>query len=259
MLASSTPDALWDAPSTRLLRPAAVACRDLRHGSGRRRLLDGVTLSVPVGARLLMVSNPAASASLLLRVLAGIARPDGGEIRIAGLSGDSPEAWRRRVGYVEREPGIPTWLSPREALQVATRTYGFDADGAERAISSAASWAGIGATELERPILRGGRVLLERVAFASAVVGEPEVMLLDEPLHSLDSTRRAAMLAIPGRRRTVVLASRNPANEAGLCTHAAFLNAGRIALITPLARLASEGLPLSVEGLETLATRSARR
>jgi ABC-type multidrug transport system ATPase subunit len=259
VLASSTPDALWEAPSTRLLRPAAVACRDLRHGSGRRRLLDGVTLSVPVGARLLVVSNPEASASLLLRILAGLARPDDGEIRVAGLAGDAPDAWRQRVGYVERDPGIPTWLSPREALQVAARTYGFGAEGAERAIGGAASWAGIGGAELERPILRGGRVLLERVAFASALIGEPEVMLLDEPLRSLDFTRRAPMLAFPGRRRTVLLASRHPANDAGVCTHAAFLGAGRIKLITPISRLASEGLPLSVEGLETLATRSARR
>jgi ABC-2 type transport system ATP-binding protein len=259
VLASSTPDALWEAPSTRLLRPAAVACRDLRHGTGRRRLLDSVTLSVPVGARLLVVSSPAASASMLLRILAGIARPDGGEIRVAGLAGDSPEAWRQRVGYVEREPGIPPWLSPREALQIAARAYGLEGDAAGRAISSAASRAGIGGTELEYPILRGGRVLLEQVAFASALIGDPEVMLLDEPLHSLGAMRRAAMLELPGRRRTVLLASRTPASDAGLCTHVAFLGAGRIALLTPIARLVSEELPLSVEGLEALATRSARR
>jgi ABC-type multidrug transport system ATPase subunit len=259
VLASSTPDALWGAPSTRLLRPAAVACRDLRHGSGRRRLLNGVTLTVPVGARLLVVSRPAESASMLLRVLAGIARPSGGEIRIAGLAGGSPEAWRQRVGYVERDPGIPTWLSPREALQVAARTYGFEAGAAERAIVGSASGAGIGGTELEHPILRGGRVLLERVAFASALVGEPEVMLLDDPLRSLDATRRSAMLTLAGPRRTMLLASRNPSNDAGLCSHVAFLSGGRITLISPISRLADAELPLSVEGLETLATRSARR
>ena len=259
MLASSTPDALWEAPSTRLLRPAAVACRDLRNGTGRRRLLDGVTLSVPVGARLLVVSQPASSASLLLRILAGIARPDGGEISLAGLADPSLEGWRQRVGFVERDPGIPTWLSPREALGLAARLYGMEALAAERAIDGAASRAGVGGTELERPILRGGRALMERVAFASALIGEPEVLLLDEPLHSLDPARRAAMLALPGRRRTVLLASRHPAAEAGLCTHAALLSDGRLALVTPIARLATEELPLSVEGLETLAKRSPRR
>jgi ABC-type multidrug transport system ATPase subunit len=258
VLRSSTPDALWETPATHLLRPAAIMVRNLRRRARGRPLLDGINLSVPVGARLLVVSRPAASASMLLRILAGVAKPDRGDVRLAGLSDPSAAGWRERVGYVERDPGIPTWLSPREALAVATSQLGVSGPAADRTIRATATRAGIDAIELERPILRGGRALLERVAFATALIGEPEVLLLDEPLHSIDPARRLVVLGFPGRRRTVLLASRYPANEAGLCTHAALLRDGRLALIAPISRLTAEALPLSLEGLETLAKLSRR-
>jgi ABC-type multidrug transport system ATPase subunit len=252
--ASSTPEALWGAQPLRLLRPAAIACRDVRRRIRGQAILDGVSLTVPVGARLLVVSLPDAAASMLLRILAGVARMEGGSLEVAGIREQSGDR-QARIGYVGREPGIPDWLTPREALEIAVAPLGLRRPDAARAIDTAAARAAIVADELARPIRRGGRSLLERVAFASALIPDPEVLLLDEPLRSLEPTRRAALLHLPERRRTMLLASRHPASEAGICTHVALIRSGRIAVVAPLSRLEEEGLPLSLPGIEALAPR----
>jgi ABC-2 type transport system ATP-binding protein len=190
---------------------------------------------------------------MLLRVLAGLSRPDGGAFELAGLGDPSSDGWRRRVAYVAADPGIPTWLSPRDALRVAVDLLGLSARSAERAIASAAASAGIRADEIERRIVRGGRSLLERVALATALVGDPEVLLLDDPLRSLPPAQRAALLSLPGPRRTVLVTSTHPAALAGICSHVALLRDGKLALLTAISRLQEHDLPLSAEGLEALA------
>ena len=101
-LTSSTPDALWASRSIRLLRPAAVACEGITRIVRGQLLLDDLALSVGVGARLVLVSTPDESASLLLRILAGLSRASAGSVRLAGLSqaDSSPSGWARRIGYV---------------------------------------------------------------------------------------------------------------------------------------------------------------
>jgi ABC-type multidrug transport system ATPase subunit len=190
---------------------------------------------------------------MLMRILAGLVRPDGGKVELAGLRDPSSPGWRARVGYVEPDPGIPTWLSPREALELAVDLRGIAGAPRGRAVAAAATGAGIGGEELDRPMLHGGRSLHERVAFATALVGDPDVLLLDEPLRSLDPTTRASRLALPGPRRTVLLVSADPASMAPVVTHAALLRDGRLALVTTISRLTAQGLPLTVGALELLA------
>ena len=81
---------------------------------------------------------------------------------------------------------------------------------------------------------------------------EPEVLLLDEPLRAADAEERARLLTIPGRRRTVVIASRYPASEAGLVNQVAFLRDGRLLLHAPIDELEQRGLALSQRGIDAL-------
>jgi len=254
-LTSSTPDALWSAPALRVLRPAAVVCTDLRRG----RELDHCSFSVPAGARLLLVSSPDATASLLLRVLAGLSRGDGGQVRIAGSRDPSASGWGHRVAYLGPHPGMPTWMTPVEALRLAAELLRLPADEAARRSESSIAWARIPATDAVRPMSRGGMAVQQRTGLAAALMGDPEVLLLDEPLRALDSRERTRLLRLPGRRRTILLASRYPASEVGLAADILLLRHGRVELIAPLTALEAAGLPLSHRGIETLAEmRSAR-
>ena len=248
-MTSSTPDALWSAPSVQLLRPAGIAWADLRHG----RLLDGCSLSVPVGVRLLVVADPEASASLLLRVLAGLSPIRHGRIEIAGSADGSPEGWGRRAAYLGPEPGIRAWMTPREALRLSADLLGLSGSSSSRRMEEAISWARIPAPGLDRPVGRGGPGMAQRTALAAVLLGDPEVILLDEPLRAIDPIERQQLLRLSQRRRTVLLASRYPASEAGLVTHVVLLRRGRVALRAPIGALEAAGLPLSMHGISTLA------
>lgn len=249
---ASTPDALWASSAVRQLRPAGVLCRGVRRRLRGSQLLDGADLAVQVGARLLLVAAPEASASLLLRILAGLSRADGGIVRLAGLA--SRDEWGSRVTYVGASPALPAWLSASEALDLAARLRGFGRDERRRLVEAAIDrFALTGGLGPQRPMRHGGSGLLQRVAFASAVIGDPEVLLLDEPLRALDPQERMRLLTGVPARTTVLLASRFPASEVGIVDQVALLRDGRVALHAPIAELKRHRLPLSLRGIEALA------
>jgi ABC-2 type transport system ATP-binding protein len=236
------------------MRPAAVEVHGLRRAQDRRWVLDGLELRVPVGARLLLVSRPEESVSALLRILAGLVRPSGGTVLLAGLAraDESAAGWARRVAYLAPEPGIYSWLSPNEALDLAGRLAGYDRGERRRRIEAASEQFRLG-SGADRPISRGGAALAEKTALAAAMLTEPEVLLLDDPLRAVDPLERARLLRLPGRRTTVLLASRFPASEAGLMNQVALLRDGRLALHVPMSELERAGLSPSLRGIEALA------
>jgi ABC-2 type transport system ATP-binding protein len=219
----------------------------------RRGLLDRCSLSVPVGMRLLVVSEPEASASSLLRVLAGLSRPSRGRVEIAGLGDGSAAGWARRTAYLDPEPGIHRWMTPREALTLAAGLLEVPAAETASRIERALAWARVPPDAVDRAVGRGGPPLLQRTALAAALLGDPEVLLLDEPLRALESHERSRLLLLPGRRRTILLASRYPASEVGLASHVAYLRRGRVALLAPITDLEAAGQPLSARGIAALA------
>lgn len=255
-LTSSTPDALWSSRSVRLLRPAAVDVHELRANGRGRGALQGVNLSVPVGARLLLVGRPEESASLMLRVLAGLVRPRRGRIALAGVAhaDDSARGWSRRVGYVGPQPAIYPWLRPAEALDLAARLAGFDRGEARYRVGEMIDHLGIG-DAASVPLSRTGPMVAQKTALGATLLTDPEVLLLDEPLRSVDPEERTRLLDLRPRRLTVVLASRYPASEEGLVNQVALIRDGRLALHTSVADLEANGLPLSGRGIEALADR----
>jgi ABC-type multidrug transport system ATPase subunit len=257
-LTSSTPDALWASRSVRTLKPAAVVCENVSRRARGQLLLDDLTMVVGVGARLLLVSQPEQTASMLLRVLAGLSHRHSGVVRLAGVArpDSSAAGWARRVGYVGPEAGIYPWMTPREVLDLAGRIAEYDARDIRRRIDRVAERYRIG-VHLDQPIRRGGEPLAQRVALASAMLTEPEVLLLDEPLRAVEAEERARLLTIPGRRRTVVLASRYPASEAGLVDQVAFLRDGRLVVHAPTEELERRGLAISQRGIDALIELSA--
>ncbi|HEY8179333.1 MAG TPA: ATP-binding cassette domain-containing protein [Candidatus Limnocylindria bacterium] len=258
-MTSSTPDALWASRSVRLLSPAAVVTSGLRRTVRGTKVLDGVDLRVPVGARLLLVSEPDDAASVMLRILVGLARPSGGSFDLAGVprSDEADAGWRRRIGYVGPEQGFYRWLSPREVLDLAARLADYDRAERRRRVDAAIEEYRL-VRGLDKPVSRGGSPLAQRVALAAAMLTDPEVLLLDDPLRAVDQAERARLLAVPGSRRTVVLASRYPTSEDGLVNQVALLLNGRLAVHAQRADLAERGLPLTLRGIASLAVMRAQ-
>jgi ABC-type multidrug transport system ATPase subunit len=231
-----------------------VEVHGLRRSLRGTRLLDGLDLHVPAGARLLIVSRPEESASALLRILAGLSRASAGSVLLAGLvhSDDTAGGWARRVGYLAPQAGIYPWLSPKEALELAARLAGYDRGERRRRVDAAIERYRLGAG-VDRPISRGGTALAQKTALAAAMLTDPELVLLDEPLRSVGPEERARLLGFPGRRRTVLLASRYPASDASLMTQVALLRDGRLVMQARVDELDKAGLPSSLRGIEALA------
>lgn len=253
-MTSSTPDALWASRSVRLLRPAAVACSGLRRRGAGDTDLNGINLALAAGARAVVVSQPDGAASVLLRVLAGLLRPDGGSVRLAGLrrADDSPRGWSRRVAYVGPAAMPYPWLSPAEVLELAGRLAGMSAPERGRRVPALVEHHRLGGV-LQRPIRRAGPAVAQRTALAAGLLTDPEVLLLDEPLSAEEPEERTRLLQIPGLRRTVLIASRLPAQESGLFGEIILLRDGRMALHQPLRALQALRLPLSMRGILALA------
>ncbi len=247
-LTSSTPDALWSAPSLRVLRPSAVSCTNLRRG----RELDGCSFSISAGTRLLVVSDPAQTASTLVRVLAGLATFAGGRVWVAGSELSLADGVPRRVAYLGPETGLHEWMTPIEVLELAGDLLGLSPAETARRTQRVISWARIAPSAATRPMRRGGEPLLQRTGLAAALMAEPEVVLLDDPLRAIDLEERTKLLSLSGRRRTVILASTDPAIEAGLAGSVAYLEAGRIGVLAPISALERAGLPLSHRGISEL-------
>jgi ABC-type multidrug transport system ATPase subunit len=139
-----------------------------------------------------------------------------------------------------------------EVLDLAGRLAGHDRSERRRRIEDAIERYRLG-PGLRAPVRRGGPALAQKVGLAAAMLTDPEVLLLDDPLRSLDPGERARLLRIPGRRRTVLLASRYPASEEGLVNQVALLRHGRIAIHARREDLDEHELPLSLRGIAALA------
>ncbi|MGH2463516.1 MAG: ATP-binding cassette domain-containing protein [Candidatus Limnocylindria bacterium] len=251
---TSTPDALWSSPAAGRLRPVAVEVTDLARRIGGQPVLDGLEIAIPAGARVLLAGVDPQAPSLLLRIMAGLARAERGTCTVAGLQREVaiPEGWARRIGYVGSDPGIPLWMTPAESLDLAARLSGIDGLERERQIEESLQHFQLGAIR-DRPLRHAGRITLERTALAAALLPDPEVLLLDEPLRAHTPSERVRLLQIPGERRTVVIASRYPAQQGGVVDRVVLIRDGRVILHAPISELDAQRLPLSLRGLTALA------
>ncbi|HET7521376.1 MAG TPA: ATP-binding cassette domain-containing protein [Candidatus Limnocylindria bacterium] len=211
-------------------------------------------LRVPVGARVLVVADQPGAGSLLLGILAGLVRQHRGRFEMAGLqrADDSIHGWRRRVAYLPPDGGFYPWLSPDEVLELAATLAGFGRAERRRRVEMMIHRYHLG-TDLRRPARRGGPAMLQKVGLAAAMISEPEIVLLDEPLRAVRDPERAELLSLPGPRRTMLIASQDPAAEAGLVDRIVLLRQGRVAVQARTQELAEQGLPLSLRGISALA------
>ena len=195
---------------------------------GERTALDGVSVSVPDGATLVVFGPNGAGKSTLLRVLATLLRPQGGTARVLG--GELPrDGWkvRGRIGLLGHEPLLHRDLTARENLRFHARLHGV----AFERIDALLEQVGL-RLRSDEPIRELSRGMVQRVAACRAVLHEPDVLLLDEPTANLDPAAADALEPLVGRSsgRTRVVTSHDPARGLAEADVVLGLRAGRAEL-----------------------------
>jgi ABC-2 type transport system ATP-binding protein len=222
-------------------RPAStVRVRDLRMTFGRTRALDGVSFDLVPGVTGLLGPNGAGKTTLL-RILATVSSPDAGALEVLGLDprrGGERLELRGRLGYMPQEPGFHARFTAFEFVDyVAILKELHQRQARHQEVRRVLEVAGLGAVRRKRiKALSGG--MRRRVALAQALLGDPELLVLDEPTAGLDPEQRLRfreLVSRLGERRTVLLSTHQTEDVTALCHQVLVLHHGKLHFVgTPL-------------------------
>jgi ABC-2 type transport system ATP-binding protein len=199
---------------------------------GGQAALDSVTVSVPRGVITGLVGPNGAGKTTLLRVLATALVPSSGRALVAGYDPvRRPSEVRRRIGYLPDFMGLYQDMRVDEYLGFFAAAYGLD-DGRRRAfVDRALALTGL-ATRAGSFIDELSLGMRAKVAFVRTLAGDPELLLLDEPLSGLDPFARADLVeTLRGLRaegKSVLISSHQLGDLERLCDGAVFMDRGRI-------------------------------
>ena len=152
-----------------------------------RPALDGLDLTVRTGEFYALLGPNGAGKTTTLRIVAGLLRPDAGTVSVLGIDAlAEPIEAKRLIAWVSDEPMIYDKLTPFEYLEFVAGLWSMDAAVAEARARELIEWLGLGPYAHERcqSFSKGMR---QKVALAGALVHEPRLLILDEPLTGLDA------------------------------------------------------------------------
>ena len=167
-------------------QPAALEISGLSKRFDRPAVVS-LDLAVRVGEFYALLGPNGAGKTTTLRMVAGLLRPDAGTISVFGIDAlEDPIAAKRVIAWVSDEPMIYDKLTPFEYLEFVAGLWSIDAATAEARARHLIDWLGLGPHAHERcqSFSKGMR---QKVALAGALVHEPKLIILDEPLTGLDA------------------------------------------------------------------------
>ena len=186
---------------------------DLGLDLGGRTVLDGINLTVPVGASLAVSGPSGAGKTVLLLTLAGLIVPSRGSVLVDGAPVDTADGpGRARFGVILQSQGLVMEMTADENVALPLQQRGLQP--AEVAARTDESLTAVGLDQMGDRLaadLSGGQ--RQRVGVARALAGSPEIVIADEPTAELDPDNRARILLLllrPPSPRIVILASNDP-------------------------------------------------
>ncbi|MGQ0804369.1 MAG: ABC transporter ATP-binding protein [Actinomycetota bacterium] len=215
------------------MSPPTVTAFEVGKRFGRTVALDEVSVSFARGATGVIGPNGSGK-STLLRCVATVMPPDAGRIRVGGLDPSEPGdqvAIRRLLGYLPQDPGLPRRMRAFDFVDyVAVLKEMHDQRARHYEVRRALDRVNLdGAARAKVKALSGG--MRHRLALAQAFLGEPELLVLDEPATGLDPHQRKRLtdtLASLAPDATVVLSTHLPDDVSACCDHVVVLDHGRV-------------------------------
>jgi ABC-2 type transport system ATP-binding protein len=213
--------------------PAAIVVDDVDKSYLRNRALHGASFTLPGGVIGLLGPNGAGKTTLL-RILATVLAPDSGTVRVLGFDpskADERLELRRRMGYLPQDPGFQRGFTAFEFVDYvailkewSTRRARHDEVRRVLSIVDLTSESGRRVRSLS-----GG--MRRRVALAAAIIGDPQILVLDEPTVGLDPEQRLRfrdLLSRAGEGRTVLLSTHQTEDVSAMCAEVVVLHEGAV-------------------------------
>jgi ABC-2 type transport system ATP-binding protein len=231
--------------------------KDYAVGFWRRRpyrALDRLSLEVAEGEVFGFLGPNGAGKSTTLKLLMQLIFPTAGRAEILGRpAGDL--AMRRRIGYLPENPSFYDYLTAEELLTYVARLFGYGPAERRQRVASLLDRTGLGA-ERRLQLRKFSKGMLQRVGIAQALINDPEVVFLDEPMSGLDPLGRRdgrrLILELRDQGRTVFFSSHILCDAESLCSRVAIVAGGRLAAagrLTDLLAFQAHGWELVVADL----------
>ncbi|REE98057.1 alpha/beta fold hydrolase [Thermomonospora umbrina] len=215
--------------------------------------VDDLSFRVEQGQVLGLLGPNGAGKTTTLRMLMGLIHPDAGEIRIFGRRVRPGASVLARLGSFVEGPGFLPHLSGRDNLDLYWRATGRPAVDAH--LDEALAIADLGAA-LDRPVRTYSQGMRQRLAIAQAMLGLPDLLVLDEPTNGLDPPQiremRDVLVRYAGAGRTVIVSSHLLAEVEQTCTHAVVMSRGRRVAAGPVSEIVGSGRRLEDAFLEII-------
>lgn len=213
--------------------------------SPKQRILHGVSMEVASAEIFGFLGPNGAGKTTSIKVALGLQRPTSGEVTILGGRIRDPGV-RRRIGFMPERSYFPEHLTGSEVVRLHARLAGLSPHDAKARAESALDRAGLGAPRRQR-LAKYSKGMLQRVAFAQAIVGDPELVILDEPMSGLDPMGRRhirdLMLELRAEGRTVFFSTHILPDVEMVCDRVGILVRGTVRTVAPLpSLLASQGV-----------------
>ena len=202
--------------------------------------LEGLDLNVPAGSIFGFLGPNGAGKTTTLRLLTGLARASGGSASVAGVKIDSVDGQlARRIGYLDQDPRFYGWMTGRELLELVGRLHGLRGYELSQRVGDILDLVGLaGAGSRRIGGYSGG--MRQRLGIGQALINQPSVLFLDEPVSSLDPEGRRDLLAlIDGLRgaATVFICTHILSDVERVCDRVAILNLGHLVAEGPIDEL----------------------
>lgn len=210
-----------------------ISVSQLSKRYGSTRALDRLDLEVPVGSVMGLLGPNGAGKTTFLRLVMGMVTPDDGQIDRGGL----PAA---RIGYLPERAFYPPRFRVREYLTAIGQLAGLRTGALHKRVEGLLGQLRLQDVAGQR-LGSCSRGMLQRLGIAQALLGDPPLLLLDEPVAGLDPAGqkfiRDLIVRLQAAGKTVVLSSHNLGEVTRVCTSIAVLNRGRLAKSGPLAQV----------------------